>query len=218
MKICPKCGTEHDKDGDFCSRSCANGRKHSDDTKNNISNGVRNYLNNLTDKEKEELANRSRVSVKFAAAVTHANQQKRLEESSFEDLTWERKRIKVLEEQEHKCARCGLNDWLGQAITLDIDHKDGDRKNNSRENLEALCPNCHSQTETFRGKNKNSSRKVSDEDLIIALKENPTSISQALDSVNLAPKGGNYKRAKKLLNSSVELIDLYKGYAKIATL
>lgn len=39
--------------------------------------------------------------------------------------------------------------WLDKPITLEIHHKDGDRLNNSKENLVVLCPNCHSQTHTF---------------------------------------------------------------------
>ena len=55
------------------------------------------------------------------------------------------------ESVEYKCANpeCGLNEWLGQPITLQVDHIDGDRTNNTRENLRLLCPNCRSQTETW---------------------------------------------------------------------
>lgn len=50
------------------------------------------------------------------------------------------------------CDSCGNNGiWLKQKLTLQIDHKDGDRTNNARENLHFLCPNCHSQTPTYGG-------------------------------------------------------------------
>lgn len=55
--------------------------------------------------------------------------------------------------RDHSCEGCGLKDsWQGKAITLEIDHIDGDWKNNTKENLRFLCPNCHSQTDTFFNK------------------------------------------------------------------
>ena len=54
----------------------------------------------------------------------------------------------------NKRKRCGLFDWLGNVITLELDHIDGNNKNNDRSNLECLCPNCHAQTPTWRGRNR----------------------------------------------------------------
>ena len=49
----------------------------------------------------------------------------------------------------YKCASCGINDWMGNKIVLEVEHKDGDFQNDREENLEYLCPNCHSQTPTY---------------------------------------------------------------------
>lgn len=54
---------------------------------------------------------------------------------------------------ENVCAICGINDWLGKPLSLHLDHIDGDRKNNHLSNLRLICPNCHSQTDTYCGKN-----------------------------------------------------------------
>jgi 5-methylcytosine-specific restriction endonuclease McrA len=48
---------------------------------------------------------------------------------------------------------CGISDkWNGKKLVLEIDHINGNRGNNTFENLRVLCPNCHSQTGTFRNK------------------------------------------------------------------
>lgn len=52
-----------------------------------------------------------------------------------------------------KCSECGLeNIWNGKKIILQLDHINGTHNDNRIENLRILCPNCHTQTETFAGK------------------------------------------------------------------
>jgi hypothetical protein len=53
----------------------------------------------------------------------------------------------------HRCEGCGLCEWDGRPIPLELDHVDGDRTNNRLENLRLLCPNCHALTPTYRGRN-----------------------------------------------------------------
>lgn len=96
------------------------------------------------------------------------------------------------------CEQCNnTGQWLNKVIVLELDHKNGNNKDNRIENLRFLCPNCHSQTTNFKGKNINSGKiKISDIDLIQAIKETDN-IFQALTKVGLSG-GGNYKRAYKL--------------------
>lgn len=54
----------------------------------------------------------------------------------------------------YKCVECGLSEWRDKELSLHLDHIDGDSKNHKLENLRLLCPNCHSQTDTWCGKNK----------------------------------------------------------------
>ena len=51
------------------------------------------------------------------------------------------------------CEECGISEWNDKPIKCELDHIDGDRTNHSFDNLRILCPNCHSQTPTFRAKN-----------------------------------------------------------------
>lgn len=56
-----------------------------------------------------------------------------------------------------KCECCGLTEWNRKPIPLELNHIDGDNVNNKLENLEILCPNCHAQTDNYRGKQKRKS-------------------------------------------------------------
>lgn len=121
----------------------------------------------------------------------------------FEELSDDLKRKRIILEQNNTCNKCGISEWQQQAVILEIDHKDGNRSNNIRDNMEGLCPNCHSLTSTWRGRNKMNNNVTNEELLKSLLSEDHTSIRQALLAVGLAAKGGNYKRALKLLERNL---------------
>jgi len=105
----------------------------------------------------------------------------------------------LIQERGHKCEDCGLEQWKTEKIPLELEHIDGDNRNNTKVNLKLLCCNCHALTNTWRGRNMNSGKvKVTDDELLTALKE-CSSIRKALQRVGLTPKGGNYERANRLL-------------------
>lgn len=54
---------------------------------------------------------------------------------------------------EYKCNKCGITEWCGEKLSLHLDHKNGNNKDNRLENLQFLCPNCHSLTDSYCGKN-----------------------------------------------------------------
>ena len=56
--------------------------------------------------------------------------------------------------KENKCDKCNIKEWQGNPLNMQLEHKDGNPHNHKLENLEFLCPNCHSQTETYCGKGK----------------------------------------------------------------
>ena len=55
--------------------------------------------------------------------------------------------------KEYKCECCGITEWNNKPISLQLEHVDGNHFNNALDNLKVLCPNCHSQTDTFAGRN-----------------------------------------------------------------
>lgn len=71
------------------------------------------------------------------------------------DIQSNKVRKKLLDEgyKEYKCECCGLTEWLGEPIPLELHHKDGNHFNNELDNFQLLCPNCHAKTSSYRGKN-----------------------------------------------------------------
>ena len=109
------------------------------------------------------------------------------------------KRLK--EKREWKCECCGISEWNGEKLSLEVHHIDGNRFNNDLSNLQILCPNCHSLTENWRSRNlkgyNKKTPKVTDDELLNALK-NHNSIFSALQSLGLAG-GSNYNRVYELI-------------------
>lgn len=65
----------------------------------------------------------------------------------------------IMEQQNHCCAICGMPDeWNGKPLVFVLDHINGNAAYSARENLRLICPNCDSQLDTFKSKNKNSAR------------------------------------------------------------
>lgn len=91
--------------------------------------------------------------------IAHPKYTKEDFEKSLEDGTCSLKPHKILKKmveynlKEYKCEKCGISKWNGKDITLELHHKDGNHSNNHIDNLQILCPNCHSQTNNFRAKN-----------------------------------------------------------------
>ncbi len=65
---------------------------------------------------------------------------------------------RYLAEQKHGCWQCGITNWNDKELVLEMEHIDGNSANNSEENLSLLCPNCHSQTSTYKNRNIRNGR------------------------------------------------------------
>jgi transposase-like protein len=64
-----------------------------------------------------------------------------------------KRRLFLLGLKDNRCERCAASEWFGAPLTLALHHVNGDRMDKGIENLALLCPNCHSQTDTFSGRN-----------------------------------------------------------------
>lgn len=203
-KFCLKCGKKLQKwQKKFCSNSCSAsytniGRKFSDETKKRISNTILNKHHNVT----TTVINKNRkLFCLYCGKELHKWQKKFCDnkchgkythnekynnflsnESDFNEGNYTPKHFKdfFLNEQNGVCAICGtLPEWNNKPLIFILDHIDGDASNNKRSNLRLICPNCDSQTTTFKSKTKNSKRrnyfreKIKN-DLINEMAGNPT--------------------------------------------
>ena len=205
--ICERCQKEHDGtfgSGRFCSKQCANTRVFSEETKLSKKTKMIAYFTNLKENDPIKYAKyceKQRTNGLLSSVEQGKKMRAYYDTKPWNELGKDGKRRRVIDEQEKHCSHCGLSEWRGQPITLELEHKDGNHMNDERDNLEAVCPNCHSLTDTWRGKNQGNSKqgKISDNILIEALKATET-IRQALIVVGLSPRGNNYVRAKRLLD------------------
>lgn len=156
MKICPKCEIQHEKSGKFCSRSCANSRTFTSESKEKKRKSGLKFYSQLSSTERKEFHKEKMESYDFdehQKKVQEAN-RKREWSKPYEEMSHASVRKRLLHERKHTCEECGIgNEFNGKPLSLELDHKDGNSKNNRIENLRILCPNCHSQTPTHRSKN-----------------------------------------------------------------
>lgn len=149
MNKCKKCGNRFVPSKgliNYCSMSCRNSRDMPESVRRKISEGVKQngYLNS-----KEWLKN-----------VTDANRREdvilKKKETWVNKRDYENAHISSLKkwylEDNQSCECCGISEWLGKSIVLEVHHIDLDTTNNNFDNFQALCPNCHSQTDGWRGR------------------------------------------------------------------
>lgn len=89
------------------------------------------------------------------ASTKYSLEEIMVENSTYQNITKLKERIIREGIIPYKCDICGnTGEWLGNKLILQLDHINGKHFDHRKENLRFLCPNCHSQTETFSGKNK----------------------------------------------------------------
>ena len=76
-----------------------------------------------------------------------------VENSSYANISRLKQRLINEGKMEYKCQKCWISEWLGNPLTLQLDHINGVNNDHRLTNLRFLCPNCHSQTDTYAGKN-----------------------------------------------------------------
>lgn len=168
---CEMCNKEHSSEygsGRFCSCKCARGFS-SKEKRLEINKAVSSKLKGRKIPEENRINGaytftpeqraKGLVNSKIATAIYQKNLK-------WEDCGYREKRKRLLEEQSGRCYICKIEEWQGEKIGLELHHIDGKHKNNNKENIQLLCPNCHSQTKTdrFCGRNhtEESKKKISE--------------------------------------------------------
>lgn len=190
MKQCPKCPNLHDKPGIYCCRKCANSRIFSEASKTLKSIKSMAAFERLTE---EDLKMRSSKITETAKDT----RKLKLEKHNFDNLSVVLKRERILSEQNNICNLCPQTlTWNGKPLKFQLDHISGNRKDETRSNLQMICPNCHSQTDTYGGKNgvKVTNKQIED---ALATSENNHCVCV---KVGLNPSAHAYERINKIRN------------------
>jgi DNA-binding transcriptional ArsR family regulator len=100
------------------------------------------------------------VAATRRGAVRTRPRRKPIEEMFRPGVNRNHLRLRLLADgiKEARCERCGLTEWLGRPAPLQLHHVNGNGQDNRPENLQILCPNCHSQTDSWGGRNRKGSR------------------------------------------------------------
>ena len=161
--ICENCLKQHDGtygSGRFCSVKCARGFS------------TKNKRTEINKQVSEKMKGRESTGKPFVSGydprrklfsdedrlkAIKKKEEIRLREYaslSFDELPLAEKRRLILSKQKGKCNNCKISEWCGLKLVLELHHINGNHEDNREENLEILCPNCHSLTENFRNKKR----------------------------------------------------------------
>ena len=158
IKLCPICGNKIDNNKKYCEDCRKKVKERNVET-------LHTYICGNCGKEFTSSNKNAKYCSNQCTADARHNEQyedflKNNEKYCRGNYTPKAFKNEFLKEQGGVCAICGCKpEHNGKPLVFILDHIDGDASNNKRENLRLVCPNCDSQLDTFKSKNKNSTRR-----------------------------------------------------------
>ena len=155
-KLCKKCGTEFTPEKgllNFCSQKCTKGREQTPEmSQKKREKTLRHWEPGGKFREYDwDTLNKDATKIKKSLSKWYLKADLRVQNG--EQLSDETTKRYLIEKHGHNCWMCDLSEWRGEKLHLEMDHIDGNNKNNNINNIRILCPNCHSITPTWRYKN-----------------------------------------------------------------
>ena len=151
-KKCSQCGIEVENSKKFCSNSCS--AKY-----NNRLRKIKPYPN--CKYCSKQLSNRIKKYCNNRCQGDYKREFKTLPAFYKGEISQRATLVSIVTSiKGHICSKCNIETYNSREIVLELNHIDGNPFNDFPKNLELLCPNCHSQTDTFKGRNRGNGRKL----------------------------------------------------------
>jgi hypothetical protein len=155
-KLCKKCGSEFTPEKgllNFCSMKCTKGREQTPEmSQKKREKMIPHWKEGGLFREYDwDTLNKNPEKIMSSLTSWYLKAERRI--LNGEILSTETTKKYLIEKHGHKCWQCEATEWQGKFLHLEMDHIDGDNKNNELSNVRILCPNCHSITPTWRYKN-----------------------------------------------------------------
>jgi 5-methylcytosine-specific restriction endonuclease McrA len=199
-KSCNKCGNKFTPEKgllNFCSLACRNSREFSEESKLKKSIKSRKaWEDGRMDMIDFSVVNNDAQKKENSRSTWINKYQQEREEGKLHSWDTIRKYQFII--KNNTCEVCGTNEWNGDQVPLELHHIDGVLTNNSDDNLQVVCPNCHSQTDNFRGGNiKHYSPKFLEKDEVFDNRIENFTLSDLIkeyDEMDGPPNGYHRKR------------------------
>lgn len=156
-KLCKCCSGKIDylkRRNDFCSHTCS--AKLNNNKRNNANYSRYKALIKCIACSKET-KNKKFCCHQCSANYQHVKNMQKIETSGYGHSKESVKKY-IRHKNGNVCAICGISEWMNKQLVLILDHINGNPEDHNLINLRLICPNCDSQTDTYKGKNKGNGR------------------------------------------------------------